>query len=361
MTEMTRAIAAVTPYAGYFGDVFGDYFYHNGLRGTHNAVFEGMTPGVQQTVQPYMPDHKPLGNLTPPLLQELNRATLGAWSNYLGDMYLGGGRVASTEARRQVALGSTLIMGMLAADEATWRQSPDARDATNVTLFYASVRGQLAGENTRFMQRPGLAGEPRRATQLLAKQVRRRIIGDNEDQKEALVSSLHGFADARHVQFTTGRGEIGHMLNMAFDLGEVTARAALSLTTSRPEIKDAPPREAAEVAAVALGKLGAILTHGTHVATDFRDRMPTYATAIVMNGYGPTKKALATIREHREEYALGLVHEGRVALKDGTPQQRRIFDMAVRLLRIRQMRGGIGSTEVIKESMRNDPYWSAYL
>jgi hypothetical protein len=211
------------------------------------------------------------------------------------------------------------------------------------------------------MHQQAFAHHPHMATQLLAEQVHTRVVAGNEERQTALVEQVHALAGVRREQFANRRGEIGGMLITALNLGEVTARMALGLTTLRPEVKAAPASNEGEAAAIALGKIGAIITHGTGVDAAFRDRMPTYATATVMNEYGPTKAAINSINEHRAEYVDMLVNEGRAALKDGTRQQQGIFRMAVRLLKIRQGQRGIGSTDAIKRYMKEDPYWNRYL
>lgn len=365
MTEITKAIAAATPYGGYLGQVTGDYFFAKGLRGTHDAVFNGMDGATKLAVQPYMHDlqvPETVGNLLPSraceLLEELHRATLGAWGNYVGDMYNGGGRVASTEARREVAVGSTLIMAMLEADNMTWARShADAHGAADVANFYDSMRGAITGDNKQIVDGDKFAYGPYKAMQVLAQQVNTRVIGRDQSRKEATAAHVDELADARRRQFEAGWNSAGELLGVALDLGSITAKLGLELTTLRPEVKAAPPNLEAEAAAIALGKIGAVLTHGTHVDAAFRDHMPTYATATIISEGGATKAAMERIRQTREESVHSLVAEGKEALRDGTRQQRGIFRMAVRLLRTRQAHGGTGSPAAIERQMRG-PYWN---
>jgi hypothetical protein len=76
-----------------------------------------------------------------------------------------------------------------------------------------------------------------------------------------------------------------------------------------------------------------------------------------MSKGGPTREALASIEERRNDAVNDLVKEGKEALSDSTRQSRGIFRMAVRLLGIRQGVGGTGSAEAIEKQMRQE-YWN---
>ena len=337
------------PYGGYLQQVTKDYFSYDGLRGTHNSVLSDMSPELQEQAQPWLRDTVSW----PPLLGELNRATLGAWGNYLGDMNRG--QIADNDTRREVAVASTLTMGLLGAMDGTVRGTKD-RTPSAASGFYENVFRSLAyNENLEPDDR--LVPGNQLAAYGLARHMHDRLgFGRNPALGLAVAEDVGLIADATNRQLTLPSDSVGAFQQVAADLGEATASWALRYT----ELGDldrpfANPE--GRLAAEALGRLGGLLRHGTQLEAALRDHMPTYATAtFVRKGIGT--EALSEIDEMRADLASDAIKAGQDALRTGNRLQRGIFKMATRLLYIREMfMPSSVSQHHLEKVIKGDPYW----
>jgi hypothetical protein len=349
------------PYAGYLEQVTIDYFTHGqdaGLRGTHNQVLTEMPPDLQVQVQPQLHDTAPLpGILTPPLLRELNRATLGSWSNYQGDLY-NRGEIAPVSVRRQVAVRGTLTMGLLGAVDAAVRESRDTRTPERVNQLHGAVqRGLLTGEHTDPV--PGLAQDEQIAAIGLASYMHIKLGLRHPMRQAAAKSDMSALMGASRRQMAVSPRDTEALVVVAADIGRVTASLALRHT----ELHDPyNPRTYAEgrFAGEALGVIGGFVNHGSQILSAVRDRLPTYATAIILQHGGATGPALREVAQHQRELVDTAEREGRTHLEKGNEKQRGIFDMAVHLLKIKErILAKRGSQRQIDKAMNADPFWQS--
>jgi hypothetical protein len=349
------------PYEGYLGRVTRDYFvatdfmYGTGLRETHNAVLTEMPVQLQQQVQPLLADTRPLGPLTPPIVQQFNRARLGAWGNYLGDMQRRG-ELAPIEQRREVAIGSSLIMGMLGGVDTVVRDGV-AKTPRAVSDFHGALQGAvLLGEEARPTEL--LALQPQIDALALGRYMHERLGLDNPVRRGAFARDLYTIAAATDEQLTASRNNVESFIHAAAELGTSAASLVLHLTELRDTRKPAISERGRE-AALALGKLGVWLRHGTQILPALKDRMPTYATAILVRDGGVTTASLREIQETRKALADTAAREGREALRRASDQQKGIFKMAVDLLRLTEVTlPRRGSRRAIDRALQADSFWA---
>jgi hypothetical protein len=351
------------PYGGYLAQVTHDYFAAGGLRPSHDAVFAGMDPSAAEVAREYMPDLRPFGNATPALLAELPRATLGAWGNYLGDLYRGD--IAPVEARREVAVRTTLTMGMLAAAEDTLRQTPGARTAEQTDALYSSLHVALIDGKVPLNSVVKFDVGPHTPMWILGMHLHSRARLENpldEVRREAFAGDIWALAEATKRRFALPQIAAQEMLGVAMKMGRVTATMALRHTTMpalRDEVTAPPLNLPGEKAALMLGKIGGVIAHGDHAEAAFRGNMPTYATATIKSGGGPTKSALEAVTQNRKDTVNDLRKKGLEMLGDGTEQQRGIFRMAVRLLETRHRKSHHGSPKAIDDALTYNTFWKA--
>jgi hypothetical protein len=349
------------PYAGYLEQVTIDYFTHGqdaGLRGTHNQVLAEMPPALQAQVQPQLHDTAPLpGILTPPLLRELNRATLGSWGNYLGDLN-NRGDIAPVAVRREVAVRTTLTMGLLGTADTVLRGSMDMRTPESVAGFHEALQTSLlTGQQAPPV--PGMAGEEQLAALGLAAYMHTRLGLYHPLREHAATTDMKSLAGATVRQVSGDPRDVEALVAVAADLGEVTAVMALRHT----ELFD-PNTQRADIsgrlAVKALGRIGGYVNHGSQILSAVRDRLPTYATAILLQAGGATSAALWEIRDAQRQLTRAAEREGRAQLQPGNEKQRGIFDMAVHLLKIKErVLAKRGSQRQIDKAMNADPFWQS--
>ncbi|HSX35638.1 MAG TPA: hypothetical protein VLH84_01750 [Patescibacteria group bacterium] len=354
----------IGPYGGCLPRVTVDYFsYRFGIRGSHNAVFDGMDPQLQADMQPWLGDYVPLPALPDRprrLLGELRRATLGAW----GDAYIGGiatGDVRLSRAERRAdravrserAVCSTLTMAMLGAAETALRDPNGERGRTpeSVAGFNDRLSRALLGD-----LQP--AQDDSVAVRLAAFMHGRFELDTNLPLASAMGRDLGTIAHYNAIQFGEARNDPDIMVGVAERYGRITASLALNqVVFGQPGLERHVDRRA-RTACEELGRLGGILRHGTNVPYALEQHLPTYATAILVQHGGPSDEALRTIQETRDDQAHDAISTGREFLRGGSRKQRGTYAMAVRLLDIKEGRmPDSGSREQI-EALLQDPYWS---
>lgn len=339
------------PYGGYLQQVTRDYFLDAGLRQTHTAV-DGLPLTLRDQVAPWFPDLVPW----PPLLAELPAATLGAWGNYLGDIYNGGAVDNSPEGvdrRREVAVASTLTMGLLrVVDSALVRPNPDA----DTTVGFMDKLGLSLQRGTgKSYELPKGAG---RVAVDLAEYMHGRLGLANPLRGGAIADDLRLMSTAFERQDRLEHTDISGLIGAAGDLGEAAASWVLRYT----EFRDADnPGDNIDgrITAQGLGRLGGYLRHGTNIEAAVRTRRPTYATAILLRRGGATTAALRGVAELRENLAQEAITMGAERLEPGNRRQQGIFRMAVRLLRIREVGMRRPSPRRIDNLLNSDPFWAA--
>jgi hypothetical protein len=350
----------LNPYGGYLAQVTHDYFYDMALRGTHNAVIGEMPPELRAQTEPWLHDTIPIpGVPTPPLMRELNRATLGAWGNYIGDLY-SRGRIAPVEHRREVAIRSTLTMCLLGtADSAVRQREVDARNpAQGVRNFHRSLSTVLLdGEAVTPVD--GLAIEPQVVAFNLAQYMHGRLGMAHSNRSAAARADMSFVTAAVDRQLTLPLTDVESFVAVARDLGEAAAWMALRHTElANP---DEPRRDQrGRNIALALGRIGGYINHGSQLMGAIADHMPTYATAILLREGGASGAALKAIDERRRDLVNTAVKAGRAALEPGNRPQEGIFRMAVRLLDVKErIFARRGNPRKIDQALSADPYWAA--
>ena len=362
------------PYNGYLAQVTVDYFtqtppdaeQQHGLRDTHDAVFEGMSPELRQAVAPYMNDIVPW----PPLLGELKRATFGAWGNYVGDQYelARRGEIPATEDRREMAVRSTLTMGFLSVTEAALGDRDPARSTDEVAGFFAKVTHSLmTGEVDATAILPEVDADVRASHETVAQHLaafmyRRFGLREHHRLRITLGSDMDKLAALTETQLTTPPTDEATFLDVARGLG--TTSAALVLRHAQMRYRARETDDLDETVAFDLGALGGYLRHGTNIVGTLRAHLPTYATAILAKHGGATKAALAEIRALRNEKA----GESERYLKEldvldrSSARRRGIVTMARHLLWIKE--GFLrrrGTARQINQVLRTDPFWQEWM
>jgi hypothetical protein len=286
-------------------------------------------------------------------LGELNRATLGAWGNYLGDMNRG--QIVDNDMRREVAVASTLTMGLLGAMDGTVRGTKD-RSPSAASGFYENVFRSLAHDEDLEADDRLVPGNQLSAFGLARHMHGRLGFNRNPALGQAVAEDLGVMAEAINQQLTLPAGDIVSFEQVAAGLGEATASWALRYTElGDPDRPFSNPE--GRLAAEALGRLGGYLRHGTQIEAALRDHMPTYATAtLVRKGLGT--EALSEIDEMRADLASDAIKAGQAALRTGNHLQRGIFKMATRLLYLREMfMPSSVSQRHLEKVVEHDPYW----
>ena len=352
--------AARGPYGGYLEQVTIDYFWNGanaGLRGTHTQVLTDMPPPLQRQVQPWLHDTIPIpGVPTPPLMRQLNCGTLGAWGNYIGDAY-NGGEIAPVQQRREVAIRSTLTMGFLGAVDSAVRESAATRTDAGVAAFYRGVQGALVSGDLIYPV-ADLAEGPQMAALSLAQYMHYRLGVAHPNRQGVMASDLSQLISASDQQLHLPHNDIEGFIGVARTLGEATAWMALRHTELANPNEPRHETRGRHIA-LALGRIGGFINHGSQVLAAVKDHMPTYATAILVDAGGASARALQAVDERRQDLVSEAVREGREALEPGNRRQAGIFRMAVRLLGIKEHSFATrGKQEDIDKALQTDPFWN---
>ncbi len=347
-----------------------DYFLPEkwgGLRGSHNDLYgipgtdEVMDPELRQAMQPWFRNTVPF----PALLSEFGRAMLGAWGNYLGDIYNAGDQAPQTQ-RREIAVRSTLTMGLAGVLDAASRDYA----ATSENAIATGDRAEELYSGVRYLLANGSQDEPyevvrstplqRTAFDLAAYLHKRFDLANNQPLKASLDFDLVDIARAVDRQYS-----LGHIapriedqrLAVASELGRGAALLVLDHTYAwDPE--NPGNYEKGQEAAERLGNIGGVLRHGSGLLGQVEGRVPTYATSILLAHGGATKAALHEIDTARDDMVQLLATQGRLALESGTDRQRGIYNMAVRLLKIKE-RSVVrdGARRKIDTALNADSFW----